>query len=387
MASMCTTVICIMCVSLSAGLSPLCGHGRWSPPRSQTPSEGTGIGTLGSSTWLSSCFKVMVKLRIQKVCTYNSIKLHYFDEIQFSRSVLSNSLQPHGLQHTRLPSPSPTPIELVTPSNHLILCCPLLLLPSIFPSITIFSNESVLCIRWPKFWSFNFSISPSNEYSGLISFRMDWLDLRAVQVTVKSLLQHHSSEASILRRCFLYSPTLTSIHDYWKTIALTRWTSVGKVLVSTWCDYSTESFLSPIPWSLLHSNLYENCLANDALPPAPILVSHPDLSHVSEPCGQWLPGPSGLGFTSSYYSSFFYIPTAFHQLSFRLFRSQVSVHPTPDPAPFNYLPQATGRWLLGTESSPPALRTLNKPPLPEAHLPPAPSAAVHPVAGDLRPSR
>ena len=89
-----------------------------------------------------------------------------------------------------------------------------------------------------------------------------------------------------------------------------------------------------------------------------------------------------MGFTSSYYSSSFYIATAF-----RLFRSQGSVHPTPDPAPFNYLPQATGRWLLGTESSPPALRTLNKPPLPEAHLPPAPSAAVHPVAGDLRPSR
>ena len=89
-------------------------------------------------------------------------------------------------------------IQLVMPSNHLILCHPLLLLPSIFPSIRVFSNESVLCIRWPKYWNFSFSISPSNEYSGLISFRMDWLDLLAVQGTLKSLLQHHSSKASIL---------------------------------------------------------------------------------------------------------------------------------------------------------------------------------------------
>ena len=91
-------------------------------------------------------------------------------------------------------------IESVKPSNHLILCRPLLLLPSIFPSIRVFSSESVLCIRWPKYWSFSFSISPSNEYSGLISFRMDWLDLLAVQGTLKSLLQHHSSKASILQR-------------------------------------------------------------------------------------------------------------------------------------------------------------------------------------------
>ena len=89
-------------------------------------------------------------------------------------------------------------IESVMPSNHLILCCPLLLLPSIFPSIRVFSNESVLCIRWPKYWSFSFNISPSNDYSGLISFRMDWLDLLEVQGTLKSLLQHHSSKASIL---------------------------------------------------------------------------------------------------------------------------------------------------------------------------------------------
>ena len=106
------------------------------------------------------------------------------------------------------------PIESVMPSNHLILCCPLLLLPSIFPSIWVFSNESVLCIRWSKYWSFSFSINPSNEYSGLISFRMDWLDLLAVQRTLKNLLQHHSSKASIFcPSAFLYGPTLTSIHD------------------------------------------------------------------------------------------------------------------------------------------------------------------------------
>ena len=108
-------------------------------------------------------------------------------------------------------------IESVMPSNHLIFCCPLLLLPSIFPSIRIFSNESGFHIRWPKYWSFNFNISPSNEYSELISFRMDWLDLLAVQVTLKSLRQHHSLKASILQHStFFYYPALTSIHDYWK---------------------------------------------------------------------------------------------------------------------------------------------------------------------------
>ena len=110
-----------------------------------------------------------------------------------------------------------TSIESVMPSNHLILCCPLLLLPSIFPSNRVFSNKSVLHIRWPKYWSFSFSISPSNEYSGLVSFRMDWLDLFAVQGTLKSLLQHHSSKSIISSALsFLSGPTLTSIHDYWK---------------------------------------------------------------------------------------------------------------------------------------------------------------------------
>ena len=107
-------------------------------------------------------------------------------------------------------------IELVMPSNHLLLCHPLLLLPSILPSIRVFSNESVLRIRWPKYWSFSYSISSSNEYSGLISFRIDWFDL-AVQGTLKSFLQYHSSKASILcHSAFFYGPTLASIHDYWK---------------------------------------------------------------------------------------------------------------------------------------------------------------------------
>ena len=108
-------------------------------------------------------------------------------------------------------------IESVMPSNHLILCIPLLLLPSIFPSIRVFSNESVLRIRWPKYYDFSFRINPYKEYTGLISFRTDWLDLLAVQGTLKSVFQHHSSKASILHQLsFLYSPTLTSIHDYWK---------------------------------------------------------------------------------------------------------------------------------------------------------------------------
>ena len=122
-------------------------------------------------------------------------------------------------------------IESVMPSNHLILCRTLLLLPSIFPSIRVFSNESVLRIRWPKDWSFGFSISPSNEYSGLTSFRIDWLDLLAVQQTLKSLLQHHSSKASVLHRSAVFIVQLS--HPYMttgKTIALTRWTFVSKVL-------------------------------------------------------------------------------------------------------------------------------------------------------------
>ena len=125
--------------------------------------------------------------------------------VPFNGSVISDSLKPHWLQHIRLHCPSPTPraclkfkpIKLVMPSNHLILCRPLLLWPSIFPCIRVFSNESVLCLRWPKYWSF--SISPSNEYSGLISSRIDCIDFLAVQGTLESLPQHHSSKESILQ--------------------------------------------------------------------------------------------------------------------------------------------------------------------------------------------
>ena len=122
-------------------------------------------------------------------------------------------------------------IKLVMPSSHLILCHPLLLLPSIFPSIRVFSNESALHIRWPKYWSFSFSISPSSEYSRLISFRIDWLDLLAVQGTLKSLLQHHSSKASILWHSAFFMVHLSHLYmTTGKTMALTTWTFVGKMM-------------------------------------------------------------------------------------------------------------------------------------------------------------
>ena len=145
---------------------------------------------------------------------------------------MSDSLRPHGLQHTRLPCPLPTPKACSNscPSSHpTILWCPLLLLPSLFSSIRVFSKESVLCNRWPKCCSFSFSISPSNEYSGLISFRMDWLDLHAGQGTLKSLLQHHSSKASILQCSSFFMVQLS--HPYMttgKTIALTKLTYTKK---------------------------------------------------------------------------------------------------------------------------------------------------------------
>ena len=146
---------------------------------------------------------------------------------------MSNSLQYNRLQHPRLPCPSPTPrdcsnsspVKMVLPSNHLLLCRPLLILPSIFPSIRVFSNESALHVRWPKYWSFSFNISPSNEHPRVI-FRMDWLDLLAIQGTLKSVLQHHSSKASILWCSVQLSNPYMTIG---KTLALTRWTFVGKV--------------------------------------------------------------------------------------------------------------------------------------------------------------
>ena len=151
---------------------------------------------------------------------------------------MSNSVTPWtiagqaslSITNSRSP-PKPMSIESVMPSNHLILCHPLFLLPSIPPSIRVFSNESALRIRWPKCWNFSFNISPSNEHPGLISFRMDWLDLLAVQGTLKSLLQHHSSDASVLQHSAFFFVQLS--HPYMTTgkiLALTRWTSVGKVM-------------------------------------------------------------------------------------------------------------------------------------------------------------
>ena len=132
------------------------------------------------------------------------------------------------------------------PSNHLILCHPLLLLPSIFPSIRVFSNESAFHIKWPKYWSFSFNFSPSNEHPGLISFRMDWLDLLAVQGTLKSLLQHYSSKASILRCSAFFTVQLS--HPYGKTIALTRQTFVGKVM-SLLCNMVSRLVITVLPRS------------------------------------------------------------------------------------------------------------------------------------------
>ena len=157
--------------------------------------------------------------------------------VQFSHSVVSNSVNPWTAAHQASLSITNSQsllkfmsIESVMASNHVILCHPFLLLPSILPSIRVFSNESVFCIRWPKYWSFNFSINPSSEYSGLISFRMDWLDLLAIQGTLKSLLQHHSSKASILRRSAFFMVQLSHpCMTTGKTISLTRWIFVTNV--------------------------------------------------------------------------------------------------------------------------------------------------------------
>ena len=158
--------------------------------------------------------------------------------VQFSHSVVSNSVTPWTAAHQASLSITNSlsvlklmSVESVMPSNHLILCRPLPLLPSIFPSIMVSYSESVLHVRWPKYSSFTFSISPSNEHSGLISFRMDWLDFLAVQGTLKSLLQHHSSKASILQQLAFFMVQLS--HPYTatgKTITLTRWTFVDKVM-------------------------------------------------------------------------------------------------------------------------------------------------------------
>ena len=154
-----------------------------------------------------------------------------FSSLQFSRSVLSDSLRPHELQHPRLPCPSPTPWAYSNSCTSwqwfhptISSCHPLLLLPSIFHSIRVFSSESILCIRWPKYWSFSISISPSNEYSGLISFRIDWLDLLAVWGSLKSLLQHHSSKASVLwHSAFFIVPSVRFIPFLSLVVSIFDW--------------------------------------------------------------------------------------------------------------------------------------------------------------------
>ena len=187
------------------------------------------------------CKKYLQRCPTQPIMQSDIPPTIFFSELDETFSSVAQScltLQPHGLQHARPPCLSPTPGVYPNP-YPLCRCChpsisssvPLLLLPSIFPSIRVFSNESALRIRWPKYWSFSFNISPSNEHSGLISFRMDWLDLLAVQGTLKSLLNYHSSKASILRHSAFFTVQLS--HPYMttgKTIALTRWTFVGRVM-------------------------------------------------------------------------------------------------------------------------------------------------------------
>ena len=179
--------------------------------------------------------------RCTYVYAYIYTQMYIFDisSVQFSRSVMSDSLRPHELQHARPPCPSPIPKVYPNPCPssrwcHLTISSsvfPFSSCPPIPPRIRVFSNESTLPMSWPKYWSFSFNISPSNEYPGLISFRVDWLDLLAVQGTLKSLLQHHSSKALILQHSAFFTVQLS--HPYMttgKTIALTRWTFVGKVM-------------------------------------------------------------------------------------------------------------------------------------------------------------
>ena len=171
------------------------------------------------------------KVRSIQICTIMLLSVQLLSHVWLFETPWTAACQA-SLSMTKSQSPpKPMSIESVMPSNHLILCHPLLLLPSIFPSIRVFSNESAVCIRWPKYWSFSFNISPSNEHPGMISFRMDWLDLLAVQGTLKSLLQHHSSKAAMLWHSAFFTIQLS--HQYLttgKTIALTRRTFVDKVM-------------------------------------------------------------------------------------------------------------------------------------------------------------
>ena len=198
----------------------------WTKPCSSIPDE----SHFGQYNFVSKFWRVSYEL--------DSVLLLEWDSVQFSLSVMSDSVTPwiaacqaslsitNSWSSFKLMS-----IKLVMPSSHLILCRPLLLLPPIPPSIRVFSNESTLCMRWPKYWNFSFNISPSNEHPRLISFRMDWLDLLAVQGTLKSLLQHHSSKASILRHSAFFTVQLSQTYmTTGKTIALTSQTFVGKVM-------------------------------------------------------------------------------------------------------------------------------------------------------------
>ena len=200
-------------------------------PRARSAHWQPGIGAQG---WIS---KEGAAPKVPGKTT--SLQQYLWGSVQFRHSVVSDSLWPHGLQHARLPCPSPTPRACSNScpscwwcqSNYLILYYPFLLLSSILPSVRVFSSESVLHIRWSKYWSFSFNISPSNERSGLISFRIDWFDLLSVQGTLKSLLQHYSSKASILRRSAFFMVQLSHSHmTTGKTIALTRQTFVSKVM-------------------------------------------------------------------------------------------------------------------------------------------------------------
>ena len=190
-----------------------------------------------SSIYLNSFSFLIPPLGCTETVINSHINSHIFTSVQFSCSVVSSSCDPMNhsvpglpVHHQLLESTQTHVHKSVMPSNHLILCHPLLLLPSIFASIRVFSNESALHIRWPKYWSFSFNISPSNEHPGLISFRRDWLNLLAVQGTLKSLLQYHTSKASVLCSAFF---TVQLSHPYMttgKTRALTRWAFVGKVM-------------------------------------------------------------------------------------------------------------------------------------------------------------
>ena len=224
---------------------------------------------------------LLYRKQVQRRCLHP----HCPYSVQFSRSVMSacdpmDRSTPGLLSITNSRSLLKLmSIESVMPSSHLILCHTLLLPPSIFPSIRVFSNESVIRIRWPKYWSFSFSISPSNEYSGLISFRMDWLDLLAIQGTLKSLLQHHSSKASILQHSAFFLVQLS--HPYMttgKTIALTRWTCVGRVMsILAYKEGATflrasKSQLSVSDWENGHrrnlaSRSFENAVSIENPPP------------------------------------------------------------------------------------------------------------------------